>query len=210
MYVSLDRGSHFMLLDAQLPKVAVHDLVIHKTAHDLIIGTHGRSIYKAHIEHLQKLTSNLLAKQVHLFDLKDLRYSNRWGNNSSWNKWYGYNEPKLIVPFYVKEGGRATLQLNTKNGTLVGKVNIDAVKGLNCVEFSLELKEKYLQAYTKELKKKKVKIGNKLKEKDNGKHYFLDGAFSITLSQNGESVSSTFKINPPKEKPERKPQKKTP
>ena len=210
IYVSLDKGAHFMLLDAQLPKVAVHDLVIQKNAHDLIIGTHGRSIYKTNVEQLQKLNSNLLAKQVHLFGLKDLPYSNRWGNTSSWSKWYGYNEPKLMVPLYVKEGGRATLQLKTKNGTLVGEENIDAVKGLNYVEFSLELKEKYLQAYTKELKKKKIKVGDKLKEKENSKHYFLDGTFSLTLNQNGESVSSTFKINPPKEKPERKPQKKTP
>lgn len=210
IFVSLDRGAHFMLLDAKLPKVAVHDLVIHKDAHDLIIGTHGRSIYKANVEHLQKLNNNLLSKQVHLFDLKDIRYSTRWGGTSSWNKWYGYNEPKLMVPMYVKEGGPATLQLKTKNGTLVGEETFDAVKGLNYVEFNMELKEKYLQAYTIELKKKKVEIGDKLKEKDNGKHYFLDGEYSITLRQNGASTSSAFKINPPKEKPKRKPQKKTP
>ena len=32
-----------------LPPVAVHDLVIQTEAHDLIVGTHGRSIYKINL-----------------------------------------------------------------------------------------------------------------------------------------------------------------
>ena len=210
VYVSLDRGEHFMLLDTKLPKVAIHDLVVQKDAHDLVIGTHGRSLYKVNVEHLQQLDNNLMTGGAHIFDLNNERYSDRWGKTSSWNKWYGYNEPKIRVPVFVANAGMASIQLKTKKGTIVGEENIELVKGLNYVDLSLELKEKYLQGYTKELKKNKVEYGDMLKEKDNGKHYLLDGDYTISLSQEGETVSNSFQIEPPKEKPERKPQKKTP
>ncbi|MCB0503901.1 MAG: hypothetical protein KDC58_00215, partial [Cyclobacteriaceae bacterium] len=179
-------------------------------AHDLVIGTHGRSLYKVNVEHLQQLDNNLMTGGAHIFDLNNERYSDRWGKTSSWNKWYGYNEPKIRVPVFVANAGMASIQLKTKKGTIVGEENIELVKGLNYVDLSLELKEKYLQGYTKELKKNKVEYGDKLKEKDNGKHYLLDGDYTISLSQEGETVSNSFQIEPPKEKPERKPQKKTP
>ena len=43
--MTLDGGSHWMKLDRGLPSVAVDDILIHPRARDLIIGTHGRSIY---------------------------------------------------------------------------------------------------------------------------------------------------------------------
>ena len=210
VYVSIDRGQHFMLLDAQLPKVAVHDLVIQKDAHDLIIGTHGRSLYKANITQLQMLDNSILSKPVYVFALDNQRYSDRWGKTSSWNKWYGYNNPELEIPLFVNGDGSATIEIRTKKGTLVAQQEVNLVKGLNYLSQSLELKEKFLQAYTKELKKVKFDIGDKLKEKDNGKHYLLQGDYTITVTKNGQSASASFKIDPPREKPERKPQKKIP
>lgn len=210
VYFSLDRGESFMLLDSKLPKVPVHDLVIQKEAHDLVIGTHGRSLFKTNVTHLQKLNSNLMTKTVHLFELKDLTHSNNWGKISSWNKWFGYNEPTLKIPVYVSQEGSSTISIKTKKGIVVLESQVNLVKGLNYIEQELELKEKYLQAYTKALKKQKRKVGDKLDEKDNGKHYMIDGEYTITISHNGSSASSTFTIKPPKEKEERKPQKKTP
>ena len=40
-----------------LPSVAIHDLVIQPSAKHLILGTHGRSLYKASIAPLQLMTS---------------------------------------------------------------------------------------------------------------------------------------------------------
>ncbi len=210
VYFSLDRGQSFMLLDTDLPKVPIHDLVIQKEAHDLVIGTHGRSLYKVNVANLQKLDANLLDKTVHLFDLKDLTYSASWGGVSSWNKWFGFNEPKLIIPVYVNSAGDATISVKTKKGTIVYEEQLNLVKGLNYLEQNLELKEKYLQGYTKELKKLKVEVGDKLNEKEDGKHYLVDGTLTLTITINNQSASSDFTIKPAKEKEERKPQKKTP
>jgi len=210
VYFSLDRGQHFMLLDADLPKVPIHDLVIQKDAHDLVLGTHGRSLYRANIEHLQQLDEKIMDKPIQLFKLNNLTYSTRWGKESTWNKWFGYNEPIISIPVYVKEAGNATVTVKTKKGTVVYENQLNLIKGLNYLEEKLELNEKHLQAYTKELKKAKIAIDDKLSEKDNGKHYMLDGNFMLVISTNGHSSENSFTIKPPKEKEERKPQKKTP
>ncbi len=210
VYFSLDRGQHFMLLDADLPKVPVHDLVIQKEAKDLVIGTHGRSLYRANVAHLQQIDDKLKAKTIHIFDVENLTYSNRWGKESTWNKWFGYNEPTLLIPVYVKQSGHVTVTIKTKKGTVVYENQLSLVKGLNYLEEKIELEEKYLQAYTKELKKAKIEFTDKLDEKDNGKHYVLEGDFVVVITANGQTGEAAFKIKPPKEKEERKPQKKIP
>ncbi|MEM8982655.1 MAG: glycosyl hydrolase, partial [Pseudomonadota bacterium] len=45
LYISLDSGENWARFSENLPQVAVHDLVVHPTEHDLVIGTHGRGVY---------------------------------------------------------------------------------------------------------------------------------------------------------------------
>ena len=58
LYTSLDRGASYMLMNNGLPAVSVHDLVVHPTANDLVVGTHGRSIYVADIAPLQAMNGD--------------------------------------------------------------------------------------------------------------------------------------------------------
>ncbi|WP_396187772.1 hypothetical protein [Flavobacterium sp.] len=62
-----------------MPKVAFHDVVIQMKAKELIVGTHGRSIYKIDISKVQELTKEVLAKNLHLFKVNDRTKSDRWG-----------------------------------------------------------------------------------------------------------------------------------
>ena len=45
MYVSLDRGQKWHSLCNHLPTPPVYDLFVHPRDHELICGTHGRSIF---------------------------------------------------------------------------------------------------------------------------------------------------------------------
>ena len=53
LYVSINRGKTFMHFSDGLPAVSVHDLIVQPRDHDLIVGTHGRSIYIAHVERIR-------------------------------------------------------------------------------------------------------------------------------------------------------------
>ncbi|GAA4324456.1 WD40/YVTN/BNR-like repeat-containing protein [Flaviaesturariibacter amylovorans] len=56
IYVSFDRGRSFMAWTAGLPfSVPVHDIAIQQRENELLLGTHGRSLYIAKLEDVQGL-----------------------------------------------------------------------------------------------------------------------------------------------------------
>ena len=54
LYASFDRGNTFMTFDGNIPRVPVHDIAIQKSANEVVVATHGRSIYIASLEEVQK------------------------------------------------------------------------------------------------------------------------------------------------------------
>jgi photosystem II stability/assembly factor-like uncharacterized protein len=55
LYVSFDRGNNFMMWNKGLPKsVPVHDIAIQQRENEIVLGTHGRSIYIAKLDEVQK------------------------------------------------------------------------------------------------------------------------------------------------------------
>jgi photosystem II stability/assembly factor-like uncharacterized protein len=56
LYVSLDAGNSFMMWNGGLPKsVPVHDIAIQARDNEIVLGTHGRSLYVAKLEDIQHL-----------------------------------------------------------------------------------------------------------------------------------------------------------
>lgn len=55
LYASFNMGKTFMVLDNNLPRVPVHDIVIQQRENELVIGTHGRSVYIARLKELYKI-----------------------------------------------------------------------------------------------------------------------------------------------------------
>jgi hypothetical protein len=50
--------------------VPVHDLLIHPRARELVIATHGRSLYVLDIAPLEELTPKVIAAEAHLFTVR--------------------------------------------------------------------------------------------------------------------------------------------
>lgn len=70
-YLSFDRGGHWTKFMPGLPVVAVDDILVHPRERDLIIGTHGRSIYLMDdIRPLEELTPEVRNKDLHLFTIR--------------------------------------------------------------------------------------------------------------------------------------------
>jgi len=56
LYVSFDAGNSFMMWNGGLPKsVPVHDIAIQVRDNEIVLGTHGRSLYVAKLDDIQKL-----------------------------------------------------------------------------------------------------------------------------------------------------------
>ena len=54
LYASFDRGKTFMTF-GNLPRVPVHDIAIQTTANEIVVATHGRSIYVAPLKEVHKI-----------------------------------------------------------------------------------------------------------------------------------------------------------
>ncbi len=72
LHVSFDRGKSWMKWTPGLPTVPVRDMIIHPFDNDLVIGTHGRSVYILDdILPLREFTKDIMEKKLHLFSIDD-------------------------------------------------------------------------------------------------------------------------------------------
>jgi len=63
LYTSFDMGKSFMSMSHQLPRVPIHDIVIQERESELVVGTHGRSIYITKLDSVYKAYNEMLKSQ---------------------------------------------------------------------------------------------------------------------------------------------------
>ena len=181
-YVSFDLGNSWEVFSKGIPNVAVHDLVIQPEAKDLLLGTHGRSIYKTDISKLQMMTPELSKKELTIFEISPVRFSSRWG--TSWSQWSDAFEPEMTIEFFSSTSGEKTLKILSENGAELNKIVVNTDEGFNYVDYNLELTEKGKKA----LKKENDKLD--FKETGNKKYYLPKGTYTVEI----EKTSITFEI----------------
>ena len=106
LFISFDRGKNWQKLKNNLPTVPVDDIQIHSRDNDLILGTHGRSIWVLDdINALEEMTDRVLASDLQLFDVRPTiswRVSNTKGNVGQ-DFFVAPNPPYgAIVEYYLK------------------------------------------------------------------------------------------------------------
>jgi hypothetical protein len=68
LYVSWDEGAHWYLFGLGLPNASVYDLELHQRDNDLVVGTHGRSVWILDdLTPFQQFTPQIGQAPVHLF-----------------------------------------------------------------------------------------------------------------------------------------------
>ncbi|MFD1294945.1 glycosyl hydrolase [Lutibacter holmesii] len=184
VYVSFDRGATWEVFSNGIPKVAVHDLVIQQEAKDLVIGTHGRSIYKANIAALQQYNS-VKNDAITVFEISPIKYSSRWG--SSWGKWYDAFEPETTISYYTLNSGKVTIEILTEDATKLTSFSSEAAKGFNYVEYDFAIPEKAVKSY---FSKKEITV----KKAKNGTYYLPKGTYVVKISDGKNSAQKELII----------------
>lgn len=172
-YVSFDMGTSWELFSEGLPNVAVHDIVVQSEANDLLLGTHGRSIYKADVSGLQQMDADMQSKAITVFDVSPVRGSSRWG--SSFSQWSEAYEPEKTIQFYSNASGKKTITILSEKGTELNSMTVDADKGFNYVDYNLEITEKGKKALMKE------NTSVDISKADNGKYYLPKGVYTVQI-----------------------------
>lgn len=178
LYVSFNNGSSWNAFSNGLPSVAVHDLVIQKREKDLVVGTHGRSIYKTNISQLQKF-NKISSKATHLFKVEGTRFSSRWGSSRS--QWSQANLPKVNVSIFSNTAKKVTVSV-LAGDVVVNTFTVNADKGFNNASYDVSFSKKGMKAYKKANPKAKLKAAqNEMYFLPKGKYTLKAGSDKQTL-----------------------------
>ena len=141
VYVSLDRGINWMGLPGDLPNVPVHDLVVHPRERELVVGTHGRSIWILDALPIQEMDAELRAEPVHVFPLESMRYGRGWqGRRSLWFDRES-DRPDLSIPFWSGSAGTAYVRILDGDDRELRRFPIEVERGVNTATWDLLLDE---------------------------------------------------------------------
>ncbi|WP_347923765.1 hypothetical protein [Pontimicrobium sp. SW4] len=165
VYVSFDRGNSWHEFSNGLTKAAVHDLVVHPEANDLVVGTHGRSIYKADISDLQK-HSTIGNKAIAVFKPSPVQMPRFRGRSF---------EPSATISFYSKAKATQGINILSKGGSLLNSIKVNADKGFNYADYDLTI----TSGGRKDLMKEDSKLS--IPKAQNGKYYLPKGTYTIEI-----------------------------
>ena len=173
-----------MGMDNGLPNVAVHDVVVQSRDKELVVGTHGRSLYIADLAQLQQLTPENLTKELIAFDIKKVR-NNGWGRRN--DNFAEREDPKALLPVYAKSAGTVKVTVKTKD-IVLKQFTANVTKGINYISYDLLHEDSVTPQYQTWLNdnmtdKEAKKI--ELKKADDGKLYLQKGKYTIELEKEG-------------------------
>ena len=160
--------------------MAVHDLVIQKDKNELLLGTHGRSIYKTQLnvfsDYLEKKSSD---SEITIIGIDGPKYSNRWGEiNKSESIIIDKSElpssSYIQVDLFSEVSSSVEYILMNKNKKILKSGMVDLDKGFN--------KIKLRPTVSKNLSEKQLKkLVDQYKIGDDGDVYFGKGKFIFRI-----------------------------
>ena len=142
MFVSIDRGKTWANITANtnLPTVAIHEIAQHESSGDIIVGTHGRSIWILDGNLIRQLTPDRMAAGAHLYSPSEAVY---WrttpGRGGTIRAWQGRNPDTEAVIFYSLNDRTqgVTLEVFDHTGAVVTTLDAPTEEGLNRVDWNL-------------------------------------------------------------------------
>ncbi len=190
-WLTIDRGRHWVKLNGKtLPTAPVDDLVIHPREHDLVAGTHGRSIWILDdISPLSGLTPAIVQSEFHVFAPRPARaryrlpYGGLWSDRmfiagnppmgaviNYWLRDYRDEEVKFTITAQAPDG---------KEGLVLRKLTGTNRPGLNRVVWDLQAE-------------KEQRLGNP----DELPEFVPPGKYAISVSRGDRKAKATVEVLP--------------
>ncbi|MFZ4622521.1 MAG: hypothetical protein ACOYNS_18295, partial [Bacteroidota bacterium] len=153
LFVSTNLGEQWSTL-ADIPTVAVDDIVIHPRENDLVVATHGRSIYVIDDIHpLQEFVDSIRAKDLHVFKPRAAFGRNLlpgFSDNNGTTVFRGANPADgAYINYYLKEfkGDGVSISISDTSGHTVANLTGPNSPGINRVVWDLKITSDLLNSY---------------------------------------------------------------
>ena len=183
-YTSFDNGASWNPFYEGLPNVAVHDLTIQARDKHLLLGTHGRSIYKADISLLQGISEKTMGSLM-LADIASVRASRRWGS-TGFNNYGAYFEPSVPLQIFAPLGGEAKISVALESGNVLSSWEVTLTKGFNVVPYNASVSQKG----KKQLEKEDISTF----QGANGTFYLPKGSYIVEVSIGDFTINKTVEV----------------
>ena len=145
LFISLDGGKNWQKFMNNYPTVRTDDILVHPRDNDLIVATHGRSVWIADdITPLQQLTQAVRDADATLFDI---RPAVSWLNDQQHNQqvggqrnFIGENAPRgAAITYYLKSAasGDVKISIADVNGRVIRTLDGPKTAGINRVMWNL-------------------------------------------------------------------------
>jgi len=171
-YVSFDDGDEWFLVN-NIPNVASYDMVVHPRDYELVVATHGRSVYVMDVKPLHTVAKHQ-GQTILALKTDDIRHSKQWGERPA--PYREINEPKIQWLYWIGDkditNQQISITVKDKEGKIVKKLNDEASYGFNIFKWNLLIGD-----------------GN-----DGQRTYLNPGEYTITYNINGSSDETTFKV----------------
>ena len=168
VYVSFDQGASWEAFKKGLTTAAVHDLKIQPKARHLLVGTHGRSIYKASIAALQERDPK---QAFQLFVPEKMKHSKKWGSRrTSWSEW---NHPSFEFQLFTVAATPYALTIKSNDGISVYQSQGSLKPGFSSLSYPLTYGKKNIR-----LSRKKKKV---MKPAEDGNYYLQPGTYTLEI-----------------------------
>ena len=145
-HVSFDEGGTWHDFMPDLPVVRIDDVLVHPRENDLVLATHGRSVYVLDdVTALQAMTDSILSSDAHLFDPRaavlwknDIRRSRSVTGDKNWT---GESAPAgTMIQYYLGSPADASIEISElATGRVVRELEGTGRAGLNRVAWNLRM-----------------------------------------------------------------------
>jgi glycerol kinase len=168
----------------ELPTVAVDDIAIQPRERDLVVATHGRSLFIVDdIRPLEELTAEVVSKDVHLFSIRSAYgfYPNDgWVESSGSGVYRGANPPVgALIDFLIKDyrGEPVKISITNASGRTVANLTAPGTPGLSRVVWDLKPTKDVLNDYGGE-----------------GQKFMKSGDYTVTLNYGKLKETQTLHV----------------
>ncbi len=152
VYLTLDRGRHWMQLKNNLPTVGVRAMAIQARDHDLVVGTFGRAIWITDIAPFEQMSDHILEQPAYLFDVKPgVLFKTRYNYGAtieelSGDMFFRAENPPYgsVITYYLRTdvGNEVTVTISNDKGSVVRTLKGPGTPGIHRVSWDLKRQEK--------------------------------------------------------------------
>ena len=141
-FASLDRGKTWTKINGNLPTVAVHEMALQPNGSDLVVATHGRSVWITDIAALRQMTGEAVEAAAFLYaPTAVVRWHNEpsRGTGGGAQRFVGENPNRGAVLSYslTKKAEKAQVRVLDYTGKVVRELEAKTEPGLHQVTWDL-------------------------------------------------------------------------